>query len=773
MFGKSGFVEKWRVNGKRAQGRLELLLAVLFLSCYPFNLFASQYYPPPLLLSFNLADSKDISALEKLQLQHRATYFVAPQLCNAYPNRLREIVTGGSVGLLFTPFGQRDSSDVQNNLTTARQTLEAINGREAVWFRSTLLKSHSYTLELAKEAGFRYDSSESARRLTQDVMPEFPIVAFGEKGAELGLEQLKEQYRQCVSTGRPLIVKFNASNIGTQQEILHGLIDFVLYNGGRLISFDDYLHQLSSNRQEYRGLYVDLGLGYPEPEKLVSEAKLASTTDVFLMAQNGAGKKFYNAAGPDHGSGSLPFVKLTKLLRSEGIRVHAWIAVNRNDRIAAKHPGMAMVDWNGKKSTQWLSPAHPNNVDLKLTIHELVVNHDIDGIHLDHLTYPSLAFDFSEHSISSFERVSGRIMTHNRHKDILEADYFSEWCRWRYLQIESLIRDAASTIAGFSKREILLSAALQASAVVDHTQMVATGQDLSLLAGELDLVVIKLGSGGLSDKNALGERLILTSSLLSGNKPLLIGRTSTEPRPQLKYVSTQFNSAGQWAHGIVTPYNPQEKARLQKRPSVGETLVSPSPPFDSTGDSIDSKVTKAVDDSLSMVRFWLVGVGFILLMMLTALRNIRIMRARKGRREKSTEVAGQSCEIVMPEFIAGFIYAVKSGFPIAPTEADTTSKLAIILTSGMDAMMFYINTERKTDVSTHSQILVTQSEIPRLSADAYLDASRLIDAGDAAFRVEAIVGVVPERLKLEIRAQVERNPSLSKEKKDHILREFR
>lgn len=773
MFGRSGFFEQWGINGERGTGPLELLLVVVFLSCYPSYAPASQYSAPPLLLSFNLTYPKDITTIEKLQLQHRATYFTSPQVYKTYPDRIREIIADSSVGLLFTPSGQRDSGAVLNNLSTSRQELAAIIGREAVWFRSTSRTSLARTLLLAEEAGFRYDSSESDRRLVQDILPEFPFATPDEKGAGQALERLKDQYLKCADTARPFIVQFDASTIGKQEETLHGLIDFVLYHGGRLLSFDDYLHHLSARQTKYKGLYIDLGRGDPQPEKLVKAVQHGGITDVFLMAQNGTGKKFYATTDSDTKAGSSTFVGLIKLLRAEGIRVHAWLAVNRNDRIAAKHPGLAMVDWNGKKSTHWISPAHPNNVDLKLTIHELVVNYDIDGIHLDHLNFPDLAFDFSDHAISSFERFSGKRVPPDSRKDITKAKYFSQWSEWRYLLIRSLIGDAASTIAGFSKRKLVLSVAVQGSAIIDHTQMVATGQDLSLFAGDLDLVIIKLDSVGMSEKGVWGDRLAITSSLLAGNRPLLLGRSDTVSLSGGKFQTAQFDAVQQWGLGTATAYATREETRLPERREVGDALAPLAPSTRTTGELTESTAAKNTDTSLSMARFWLIGVGFILLMMLTTLRNIRIRRARKEENKESLEVAEKTCEIMMPEFIAGFIYAVKSEYHNTAAGADARTKLAIILTSGADAMMLYIHSDRKTGTSMDSQIPVTPSEIPRLPANAYIDTSCPINAGEAVVKVETIVGVVPEPLKSAIRVQIENNPSLSKEKQDQIVREFR
>jgi hypothetical protein len=376
--------------------------------------------------------------------------------------------------------------------------LEKIAGRSIEWFRAPYFAVNEEVMATARGLGYRYDSSVGERWRQETALSSYPVTSA--KGDELAgdyelfeqrhltdaaaLDWLKASFDERASTGAPLTILLHPSIIVQHATVLRDFVAYARVHGGVLMSLDQYREKATVMRPTRTGVWVDFSNGPHDPNQVVRDVTAARMTDVFLMAKDPEGEWYADRAAPSAG-GDL-FGSTLRGLRAAGVRVHAWVPVNIDSKMALFHPDWAMAGSNGKPSTQWLSPAHSEVRRYMLdTIATVLDHYPVDGIHLDYIRYPGLDFDFSDGAISGFLKAV-RLPDEAR-KDILSKHY-NQWTDWRAEQITLLVRDIRALVER-KRKGVVLSAALIAGAATSYRGTEEFGQDYGALARSLELVV--------------------------------------------------------------------------------------------------------------------------------------------------------------------------------------------------------------------------------------------------------------------------------------------
>ena len=527
---------------------LGLLICVIMLGLIPpFAGPASGAYPPPLLLSFDVEDPADIAALEKLDINEPATYFITGQFALQYPEFVRQLAGQGTIGShshTHAHLTQLNTQAIREDLYASQQAIAAATGITPVWFRAPYLEYDDKVLKVARDLGFRLDSSESERWLQQAILAEVPIsrnttdkVLFSDYNIfesygmdeSLSLDLLKENYLHRQITGRPFVFLLHPRIIARQAATLRAFIHFVKTQGGECLSFDQYIQDIAVQQPTIKAVRIQLPPedGQSTADTVVQELVQAGTTDVFLLAQDDTGRKYYQTQMRKDADAASSFGGLFYPLKRAGIRVHAWISVNRNSQLALKYPQQAMVSKTFQPSGQWVSPSHnANRRRLQTTIEELLANWDLDGIHLDYLGYPGLEFDFADGAIEAFQRDSGIAIAKESAPSQLLTNYYDEWITFRFQEIAAMAQTASDTLRRYREQpDVVLSAVVDLQSLTHFQTMETSGQDLRRMAEQLDLIIPFLGTKAplapIADLTPAPAVIAARASI--GNQGLLIG----------------------------------------------------------------------------------------------------------------------------------------------------------------------------------------------------------------------------------------------------------
>jgi len=206
-----------------------------------------------------------------------------------------------------------------------------------------------------------------------------------------------------------------------------------------------------SAADELRGLWVcPWEMNSPAAvDRVVAEATAYNFNAVFfevryrgdaLYVPNRADKRFPNAEPRSpHLAGQPPdFDPLAALVakgHAAGLQVHAWVTafviLNKKtptppDHVAAAHPEWLSQNDRGDTwdpyGMAWLEPTLPEVQDYLYNVFlDIVVNYDVDGLHLDYVRYPSPAFGRNAAAIALYRAETG--------KGLDDAAAFADWRR--------------------------------------------------------------------------------------------------------------------------------------------------------------------------------------------------------------------------------------------------------------------------------------------------------------------------------------------------------
>ena len=565
-----------RIEMSNSDLRLPFIgLLLLILLAVPCVLYASAA-APPLLLSLDVERSGDVEALAKIDLQDPATYFVTGEFANNYPIVVRDLAKRGTVGshsYSHPRLTEMDAEAIYQDLLNSVKAIQSATGQPPIWFRAPFLEINDEVMSIAADLGFRYDSSEADRWVSQSVLTEFPISMNATSRIlisdydifysyalddQMTLELLKQNYLDRFGTGRPFVFLLHPSIIGEKADLLHVFIDFVKRQGGQLMSFDGYLEQRQQSEASNIGVYIDPSSVEANVDDFTEDLLTLGVTDVFIRTQSDSGRSFLNADEVDRQTHQR-FVQLIERFQRKSVRVHAWLSVLYDPAAAGRDPKSAMVNGDGTPSKTWLSPSHEAaRIGLQTRIRDLLSEFPFSGIHLDNLGYPSLAYDYSTAALNRFEADTGIEVQHQNASTTIPEDHYTEWTAWRIEQVSRLAQ-AASEVVETYDRQVLLSASLKTDALMNYRDMELMGQDYRLLANYLDLVVTTADVAGWIERSYSISRIATVSKSMTGHRPLMIAISDltddTISEANLATLAGELALAPSSGLGIVLPHS--------------------------------------------------------------------------------------------------------------------------------------------------------------------------------------------------------------------------
>jgi peptidoglycan/xylan/chitin deacetylase (PgdA/CDA1 family) len=487
----------------------------------------------PVLLSLDVEEPGDDQALRRLDIRVPATYFITGQFAEEH----REVVaalsksgnTIGSHSYDHPHFKSLDPVAIDREITASKNLLESITGKPVAWFRAPYLEYDQRVLNSLRDNGFIGDSSDKDAWASQDLLFEIPISNFLDSSKIASDYDLLEEshytgkqfeaalikmYEEKAPSGEPLVILLHPSVSSKQSEALKSFIDTVRRAGGEFVTFDGYMAAVHQHRPIHRAVWLDMSRGVRNPAATAASLSGLGATDVFLMATDARGDRFY---GDRKGHDS--FGRTVALLRSKGLKVHAWISALADRKAIGKHPEWSMVAKDGTRSTEWMSPANPEVVAyLARTVKTLIKSYRLDGVCMDNLAYPNAEYDYSPLIIESYAKHEklGRLPGLT---ELMNDDYTS-WCSWRSSVIADLAGNIGNVVRRAGKGRVTFSSIVPGNSAINFREPEITGQNVELLGRSFDFLVADLP---LSTRNGEMEKIpqkLLSLHLRAGKRPL-------------------------------------------------------------------------------------------------------------------------------------------------------------------------------------------------------------------------------------------------------------
>ena len=515
----------------------------------------------PVMLSFDTEQPEDREALNSLGLTVPATYFITGRFAEENRDFVSRIAQGnntiGSHSYAHPHLTELDSAGMAADLRKSKEVLESITGKPVVWFRSPFMEYSEQVMQTLAGLGFVYDSSDQDRWQRQDILYELPISTFrnGEMIAsdydlmykhQLSEEEfgrwLKMLYNEKASMGQPVMILLHPRMVGRYPDAFKAFMEYVRQEGGEFLSVDNYLQRMNRHEPERYAVWIDFSLGGHQPEQIVSDLSGTGVTDVFLMAKDVAGKRYY---GKDSQGRDL-FGETAALLRKSGIQVHAWLPALADSLAASKHPEWTMVDQSGTSSPAWLSPSDSRVREyLAATVKTLFREYALDGLHLDYLRYPGLDADYSPTALRTYALQTGRDSL-PAVSELLSGQY-TEWTNWRASQIASFTERMQEVLRQEGGARVELSAALLGSAATSYREAETYGQHYSRIAKHLDLLVPMAYFKNAGRPASWVGKVVFSARNSVGDTPIMTGVSAYRREGKWGYTREEFDEALEYA----------------------------------------------------------------------------------------------------------------------------------------------------------------------------------------------------------------------------------
>ena len=455
------------------------------------------------LLTFDTELDPDADALERLDLDMPASFFFTGAYALEHAQLLRRLAeagnTIGSHSHSHPDLTTLDAVQIDMEARLSKSVLDGITGGNVRWFRAPYLKYDDDVMQIVRNNGFDLDSSDISAWPHNEMLPELAISSHAGTLASdydlfvsedmtdaAALDWLGQAYDAYAEAGRPFVMLSHPRIIAEHAHVLHAFVDYVRRTGGTFATLDAWTAEIQEPVQApIVGLWVDLSFEEVDPETLVSDAMSLGVTDVFLSILDPAGIDYIST--DDGGSSNGKAGLIIERIQQAGMKAHAWIAVNSNSALAGEHPELAMVSDNGQRSDQWISPSNETARAFILgEVRSILGAYHFDGLHLDYIRYPGLAYDFSDSALARFSSATGIEV---RDVGQLQTDDYVAWTDWRSEEISGLVEDIRRVAVEVAGPDIELSAALIGNAAVNYRSREDYGQDYGLLARHLDLIL--------------------------------------------------------------------------------------------------------------------------------------------------------------------------------------------------------------------------------------------------------------------------------------------
>lgn len=515
------------------------------------------------LLSFDVEKTGDGNKLEQMNIDVPATYFILGKFAEENSDVVKSLSdkgnTIGSHAYSHDNLKEMSQGAMRLELKATKKLLEEITGKPLVWFRAPFLEFNESIAETLVELGYKYDSSEHEQWRQQRIITEIPVSSSDEDGKTASdydifiqekmsdddaLNWLKQRYIERESTGRPLMFLMHPSIIYEHKGVLEKFIQYVKEQGGEFLSGDEWLKKDRTQSFKRLGFWVDFSVSTVDTEKLIKEAKSVHATDIFLMATDQEGHEYFARKEGDDDR----FGKILTELKKAGFKVHAWLPMLLNPKIAQINKEWAMVDNSGMQSIYWLSPFNPEvKFYLTDTIRHLLTKYELDGLNLDYIRFPDIAHDFSPNALKSFkERYNNKIIQ----RDKILSEHYTDWTKHREKAITELVKTVRETVNEFGNDDFKISADLIADSSLHYRSTEKFSQNYSELAKYLDIIIpMSYFKNDRQDINWI-EKVYHSTRYHAGNKEVLTGLASYQQPKEWKMTDREFAESVKLAANI-------------------------------------------------------------------------------------------------------------------------------------------------------------------------------------------------------------------------------
>jgi hypothetical protein len=201
-----------------------------------------------------------------------------------------------------------------------------------------------------------------------------------------------------------------------------------------------------------------------------------------------------------------------------------------------------MVAQDGTRSSEWLSPSHPDvRIHLQKIVAKIIQIYDVDGIHLDYIRYPSMSYDFAPYSVQTFKKATG--LSEEVTNDELMSRYYNQWMQWRIREITNLTQALKDEVLRIGGKDIIFSAALIANAAKSYRSMENYGQDYAQLADHLDVIIPMAYFKEEARPPHWISDIHLAARIRVGTKPLLMGLSAYKKPGGWDYTEKEWAEA--------------------------------------------------------------------------------------------------------------------------------------------------------------------------------------------------------------------------------------
>ncbi|MEZ5692007.1 MAG: poly-beta-1,6-N-acetyl-D-glucosamine N-deacetylase PgaB [Rickettsiales bacterium] len=529
---------------------------------------SQSVYAAPVLLTFDVEKIGDAAKLKSLDIKVPATYYVLGKFAKENRDFVKGLATEyntiGSHAYTHANLKEIPIDTAELELKSSKDLLEELSGRPVVWFRAPYLEYSDDVMQKVKEQGYLYDSSDHERWRKQGTLPEMPISSQdgtanvvsdydifirNELRQEEALNWLKERYKEREKTKRPLVILLHPSIISEHASVLHDFIKFVQQEGGEFLSSDSWLKQYNDVPFNNVGLWVDYSVSKPNADTLIADARRIKTTDIYLMVADHEGHEYFSRTPQDEDV----FGEMAAKLKKAGLKVHAWMPIFMNPRLAQINPEWTMKASNGTSSIHWLSPYNKEvRYHITETVKLLMTKYNLDGLHLDYIRFPDLDHDFSQAAIDGF--VADR-KEKNIKKNELLSKYYMDWVDYRAKTITDFVSELADIVHKTGDGNLELSAALIADAATNYRSQEKFGQNYAMLSSYIDTIIPMAYFKNERKEEDWIKRVNFAVRSATGSRKLFTGLSAYQQPQSWKMTAREFETslkyAAELAGGVV------------------------------------------------------------------------------------------------------------------------------------------------------------------------------------------------------------------------------
>ena len=517
----------------------------------------------PVLLSFDVEEAADEPALRQLNIAVPATFFITGNFALDHKALVESLAkpenTIGSHSFSHPHLKNLDENLIKEELASSKKLLESISGKPVLWFRAPYLEYDLRVMQSLNTLGYLGDSSDKDAWANQDVVCEMPISNFMDasliasdydmieekKYSSHQFENsLRKMYLEKENAGQPLVVLLHPRIAAKYPDALKGFIKFVSKRNARFFSFENYREEVEHPHTSYKAVWLDLSHEVLNPDSLVSGIDAKAVTDVFLMAKDEQGNRYYG-----NGDNVDIFGKTLALLKSRGLKVHAWISALADRKAIEKHPAWGMTAKDGQSSREWMSPVNPEVVSYTAeTVKTLLRTYNLDGVCLDNLAYPNANYDYSKEIVKTFKKRNH--IGHDPSLSDLMNDDYTLWCIWR----SQVIADFAGKIRKTVKREgngrVELSSTVSGDAAIDYRQPEMSGQNIPMLNSNNDFLVPDITLSGKDGESEQVKLKLFAIRFRAGRNPIMARVRNCAEKGNSSTISVTLDGLKKGSDGI-------------------------------------------------------------------------------------------------------------------------------------------------------------------------------------------------------------------------------